>query len=113
MNPAKEKESTPINPTGQRGGKRPGAGRKAGVRNKRTAELLDAVQAQGVTPLDFMLNIMRSDPPKGAGTIELLAHRERQFEAAKAAAPYVHAKLQNVEMNANVTNHEATLDELE
>lgn len=93
---AVEKQSTGI-----KGGKRPGAGRKPGVPNKRTAEIQSAVEASGITPLEFMLDVMRN------GTDQAM-----RFEAAKAAAPYVHAKLSSVELNATVTNHEAALDEL-
>jgi hypothetical protein len=35
-----------------RGGPRPGAGRPPGARNKRTVELLRAVETGGITPLD-------------------------------------------------------------
>ncbi len=71
----------------QRGGKRPGAGRKAGAPNKATAARQEAVEASGLTPLDYMLSIMR-DETKAT---------EDRFEAAKAAAPYVHPKLANVD----------------
>lgn len=92
-----EKQSVFIN-----GGKRPGAGRKAGVPNKRTAALQAAVESTGVTPLEYMLQVMRdetNDP------------RER-LNAAVSAAPFVHAKLSSVEINAKVTTHEASLDDL-
>lgn len=92
-----EKQSTGI-----KGGKRHGAGRKKGVPNKRTAEVQAAVEASGITPLEFMLKIMRSE------TVDEMA----RFEAAKAAAPYVHARLASIDMKANVTTHEASLDEL-
>lgn len=85
-----------------KGGARPGAGRKKGSPNKKTAEVQQAVAESGITPLDYMLQIMR-DP---------LAEGYRRLDAAKSAAPYVHAKLSSVEMNATVTNHEAGLDEL-
>lgn len=70
-----------------RGGKRPGAGRKSGSPNKATAERQKAVEESGLTPLDYMLGIMR-DEEKPA---------DMRFEAAKAAAPYVHPKLANVD----------------
>lgn len=71
------------------GGKRPGAGRKPGVRNKRTRKMLDIVAASGLTPLDCMLTAMRG-----------LAEEKRWVEAAdiaRAAAPYVHPKLSAIE----------------
>lgn len=71
----------------QRGGKRPGAGRKAGAPNRATAARQKAVTESGLTPLDYMLSIMRDEKMT----------TESRFEAAKAAAPYVHPKLANVE----------------
>lgn len=71
----------------QRGGKRPGAGRKAGAPNKATAARQEAVEASGLTPLNYMLSIMRDET----------AAKEDRFEAAKAAAPYVHPKLASVD----------------
>jgi hypothetical protein len=100
---AKKSEPFEKQSNGIKGGKRPGAGRKAGVPNKKTAALQEAVAASGVTPLDFMLNIMRSEPPPEASAEVRLSVQAMQFEAAKAAAPYVHAKLSSIEMEASVT----------
>ncbi len=74
-----------------KGGKRPGAGRPPGSRNKRTDALLAAVEATGITPLDYLLGVMRN---KRAGAIARL-------DAAKAAAPYVHARLASVEVKGD------------
>ena len=68
------------------GGKRPGAGRPYGSRNKATEKQkaeIDKIAASGLTPLDFMLNVMRDDQND-------LATR---LDAAVKAAPYVHPKL--------------------
>jgi hypothetical protein len=70
-----------------RGGKRENAGRKPGAPNKKTAQVIAAVEASGLTPLDYMLSILRDEAMSS----------ESRFEAAKAAAPYVHAKLANVD----------------
>jgi hypothetical protein len=97
-----EKQSKLIKES-SRGGKRPGAGRKPGVRNKKTAALQAEVEASGQTPLDYMLSVMRNT-----------ANEESvRLDAAKSAAPYVHSKLASVEVNANVTTHEASLEDLE
>ncbi len=72
-----------------RGGSRAGAGRKAGAPNKATAERQAEVAASGLTPLEYMLQIMRDE--------ERLP--DVRLDAAKAAAPYVHPKLAAVEMN--------------
>jgi hypothetical protein len=60
-----------------------GSGRKPGSRNKKTAEMLEKVQASGLTPLEYMLSILQ-DP-----------HQEpnQRFSAAVQAAPYIHPKL--------------------
>lgn len=74
---------------GGKGGAREGAGRKKGEPNKRTAALVAKVEATGITPLDYLLGIMRDDTAEP---------RDRQ-NAAVAAAPYVHAKLASVEVS--------------
>jgi hypothetical protein len=58
-------------------------GRPRGSRNKRSLTQIEATQAGGQMPLDFMLAVMRDEnlPP------------ERRLEAAKAAAPYCHGRL--------------------
>jgi hypothetical protein len=62
-------------------------GRPRGSRNKRTRAFLEAAQAGGEMPLDYMLRVVR-DPNAPA---------KRRDEMAKAAAPYVHAKLASIE----------------
>lgn len=87
-----------------RGGSRPGAGRKPNTPNKATQKRQAEIAASGLAPLDYMLSILRSEeqPP------------EMRFEAAKAAAPYVHPKLASTELNASVNlNHEDALNDLE
>lgn len=69
------------------GGPRPGAGRKQG----QTTKLNEAARKQaaegGLMPLDYMLQTLRNEDKPD----------DERFEAAKAAAPYVHAKLASVE----------------
>ncbi len=62
-------------------------GRPKGSRNKRTRALIEAAQAGGQLPLDYMLAVMR-DPKAPA---------KRRDEMAKAAAPYLHSKLASIE----------------
>lgn len=62
-------------------------GRQKGTPNKATAAKVQEIAATGETPLDYMLRIMRDN----------LLDYELRFEAAKAAAPYVHPKLSAVE----------------
>ncbi len=87
-----------------RGGKREGAGRPAGAVTKRTREVAERALAEGKTPLDYLLDVMRDE----------LREPSERLDAAKAAAPYVHPKLSSVEMNASVNvSHEDALGELE
>jgi DNA-binding ferritin-like protein len=86
-----------------RGGARPGAGRKVGSVTKKTREIAEKAVTLGVTPLEYMLSILRDESMP----------TESRFEAAKAAAPYVHPKLSNVELNASVSlSHEDALKQL-
>jgi len=64
------------------GGARRGAGRKKGVVNKVTAQAKREALKGGITPLQYMLNVMRN--PR--------ADTKRRDDMAKAAAPFVHAK---------------------
>jgi hypothetical protein len=72
-----------------RGGKRPGAGRPQGASNKVAQAERDAIAASGLTPLEYMLQVMRD-----AG-----ADEAKRLDAAKAAAPYCHARLSSVEVS--------------
>jgi len=80
----------------EHGGSRPGAGRKPGARNKKTAAQIKAVEESGITPLDYMLSILRDETKT----------ENVRLQAAKDAAPYVHQKLQSVEVQSEITrNH--------
>jgi hypothetical protein len=70
-----------------RGGKRDGAGRKAGTANVKTRELADAAAKEGLMPLEYMLSVLRDEE----------ADVKDRMWAAEKAAPYVHAKLASVE----------------
>ncbi len=72
------------------GGSKPGerrGGRQKGIPNRATIERQAEVAASGLTPLDYMLSILRNE------TLDEAA----RFEAAKAAAPYVHPRLSTIE----------------
>jgi len=82
------------------GGKRPGAGRKKGTPNKATAkrrEIAEKALDSGITPLDYMLQVMRQEVPEGASAEQKASIVGMRFEAAKAAAPYVHPRLAAIE----------------
>ena len=71
-----------------RGGPRPGAGRKKGGASKLDAKAREQALATGESPLDFLLATMR----------DVGIDFKDRLDAAKAAAPYVHAKLAAVDM---------------
>ena len=76
-----------------RGGRRLGAGRKPGSLTRRTREIAEQAAEDGITPLEYMLAVMRdpNEPP------------ERQDDMAKAAAPYVHPELAATELKHGST----------
>lgn len=59
--------------------------------------MVAAVKKAGVTPLDYMLDVMRKPVPTNAESQVRVAMIGLRFEAAKAAAPYVHPKLAAIE----------------
>ena len=81
-----------------RGGARKGAGRKPGASTKLNEAARKRVLAEGISPLDFMLEILRDNDLPTAD----------RFEAAKAAAPYVHARLAAVEHSGSIGLKRAT-----
>lgn len=93
-------ENNQTNSNG-RGGARKGAGRKPGSATKRTREIADKAAGDGITPLEYMLQVMRNDPPEGLEGPQMLSAISLRFEAAKAAAPYIHPKLSAVEVSGD------------
>lgn len=87
-----------------RGGKREGAGRPKGTVNKATAQRQAEVAASGLTPLDYLLGVMRDEE----------ADEASRRDCAKAAAPYVHPRLAAVELSGELAHrHENWLDDLD
>lgn len=70
-----------------RGGKRAGAGRPAGAATKKTREAADAAAADGITPLEYMLKVLRDEGQPD----------ERRMWAAEKAAPFMHPRLNAVD----------------
>jgi hypothetical protein len=62
-------------------------GRQKGVANKRTREIADRAASKGLTPLEYMLSVLRDSS----------VEPERRDRMAVAAAPYIHARLAAVE----------------
>lgn len=108
---AEKNQSAPKKSNG-RGGARAGAGRKAGSTTQRTREIADAAVAKGqLTPLEYMLCLMQQDATHEDPKIQALREQLR-FEAAKAAAPYVHPRLNAVEHsgpNGGPVQHSLTI----
>ena len=72
----------------QRGGARPGAGRKPGSTTRKTREIAERAIQEGLTPLEYMLAVLRDE---GNETTV-------RMDAAKSAAPYIHPRLAAVEV---------------
>jgi hypothetical protein len=79
-------------------GRKPGSpktgGRKKGTKNKRTLVRLGLAKEAaetGVTPLAFLLAVMRDETRPPA----------ERLEAAKSAAPYMHPRLAAIEHSGN------------
>ncbi len=64
-----------------------GQGRPKGVPNKATLTRQAEIAASGLTPLEFMLSILRDENKDEA----------LRADMAKAAAPYVHPRLTSIE----------------
>lgn len=79
----------------QKGGARPGAGRKKGVHNRASAAREAEVKASGKTPLDVMIDTMR----------ELYEANEKVAACAiaKDAAPYIHPRLASLEAKVDAS----------
>lgn len=71
-----------------RGGVRTGAGRPKGAATVKTREIADAAMESGLTPLEYLLSILR----------DANAEQNVRIDAAKAAAPYVHPRLATVDL---------------
>lgn len=70
------------------GGRRAGAGRPLGAATKKTREIANAAAASGITPLEYMIGVMRD------ASTDLAV----RLDAAKSAAPYIHPRLSSVDL---------------
>lgn len=114
-----------------RGGARKGAGRKPGSATKKTRAIADKAAADGITPLEVMLDNMRfahgeahvvlgklleggTEVPEAFNEFkELLRFRGIAQEAAKDAAPYLHPRLSAIEhtgADGGAIDHSLTVD---
>ena len=74
------------------GGARAGAGRPAGSVNRRSAEVIAKALAEGITPLEYMLNIMRDDD----------ADPKRRDWAAEKCAMFLHPRPAPMERTVSI-----------
>ena len=65
-------------------------GRTKGTLNKVSAERVAEIAASGMTPLQYLTSIYQ----------DVSADEAKRIDCAKAAAPYVHAKLTAVDLSA-------------
>lgn len=66
-------------------------GRRKGTPNRATEARQAQIAASGLTPLDFMLSVLRDEQQSF----------EARMDAAKAAAPYCHPKRAPVDADGN------------
>lgn len=101
------------------GGARKGAGRKKGSQTKRTQEIIAVASAQGISPLEVMLDNMRfahaqaaelltkvatGNEPLDANLEDILKLRSVAQSCASDAAPYLHPRLANVQHSGDADN---------
>jgi len=112
-----QKKSKPKAKPANKGGARPGAGRKEGSLTKRTREIAEVAAAQGITPLEVMMRTMmelykeaenynKHDDHAHEGVdhdhdIMITENRIKLLNMAatiaRHAAPYVHPRLSAIE----------------
>ena len=95
------------------GGKRPGAGRKPGALTRKNREIAEKAAAQGITPLEVLLEHMRwahdkavalRAAPEENNALEAINAAAVAVSAAEKAAPYMHAKLAAVQHSGDKDN---------
>ena len=73
-------------------------GRVKGVPNNATIARQNEIAASGLTPLEYMISVMRDENNA----------QDVRVDAARSAAPYIHPKLAQTTLTADVTvKHEA------
>lgn len=65
------------------------SGRQRGSPNRRTQAQVEAVLATGISPLDYLLAVMRDETRL----------TKTRMDAARAAAPYVHPRLSAIQID--------------
>jgi len=104
------------------GGARKNAGRKEGSTTKKTRAIADKLaESDEITPLEYMLGVLRETPEKlkakfdkgeidsAQYVVELEAMQKRKDNAAEKAAPYIHPRLSSIEAKVSDGTHERWL----
>lgn len=112
---AQPKKPKPPRKANAQSGAGNGQGRKPGEATKKTREIANKIASDGEeTPLEYMLRVMRQRDDDldqlvkdkaldAADALKLKAARsERRDWAAEKAAPYIHPRLQSIDMKADV-----------
>lgn len=99
------------------GGKRPGAGRPKGTKNKLSREVAARAMADGITPLEVIIRTMRAaytDARDPLGKITNWDRAKEAVEFAGMAARFCHAAIQPIPAVPEIANQgERRLSELE
>lgn len=77
----------------QHGGKRKGAGRKAGSVSNTTSQVAKEAMAKGITPIEVLLDLMGKAYQRG--------DEDQAGKWAEKAAPYCHPRLQSVDQRSD------------
>ena len=85
------------------GGRQPGAGRPKGSKNKHLDPIRKKAIGNGMTPLEVMVDIMNRNLKS--------KNYDKALQAATAAAPYLHPRLQS--SNVTLTNDDSKRSEEE
>lgn len=80
------------------------AGRPKGSRNKASRRQIEEIRRTGQTPLEYLVSIYQDESEE----------KNIRIDAAKAAAPYCHAKLASIDLKAGIVeiSHEEWLETL-
>ena len=90
----------------------PGAPTFGLVTPDETSRALAVTVEADVSPLDFLLAVVRKAPPGGLSPEQILFWEAKRLEAAKAAAPYIHGKQSVADTSPVGKSHEEQLEEL-
>src|SRR5579885_862765 len=95
------------------GGKRPGAGRPKGARNKRTRQMIEDAQSKGLLPHEVLASVARGEgmlcslfdedgQPVGQPFM-VYPSLDQRIDAAKAAAPFYAPRLTSIEHGGGIS----------